>query len=36
MTAVEGFRARVPPSTAAGGVSFRRHQVRSVRWIEQV
>ncbi len=35
-TVVEGFRARVPPSTAAGGTSFRLHLVRSVRWIERL
>ena len=34
-TAVEGFRARVHPSTAAVGIGFRRYQVRSVRGIER-
>ena len=33
--AVEGFRARVHPSTAAVGIGFRRYQVRSVRGTEQ-
>src|SRR5208283_194373 len=33
--AVEGFRARVFPSTAAG-INFRRYQVRSVRGTERL